>query len=699
MRTALLFLCLAVFAGDALAATDVKVTFTLNTTDANGAPVTQSRSYWIYRPDNLSRTNSVPMILYLEAGGDAPMTFAHRLADQAGFVLVSCTFQGNSFGTVWNSDNPRISGFEDMDYATAVIDRVTLSDNGNDAFICGLSKGGHMAYAYACERPDQLKAACSVDEFMGLASNIPAAPLPIIAFHGTADSNVPYTMGKDSVDAWRTINGLMSATAITTYESSPLILGKVTQATWRSGIGGTQVAFVTIIGGGHEYALPGMRTGYDCTAGMWAFFSQFLTRTQAAPKIVSQPVNNIQFNSQPASFWVTATGKAPLAYQWQKNGTNIPGATSNWFTTPATTPADNGSTFRAVVTNDSGSVTSAMATLTVNAAPAGPMITTQPASLTVTTGQPFTFSVTATGAAPLSYQWKKNGMDIAGAITASFTNSAAITPDSGTAYSGVVSNSAGSVTSSGATLRVNAATGAPIVITNPMRPRVLTNQTGIFSVTAKSMTPMSHQWQKGTLTANMVNIPGATNATYPTPVTTLADHLTLFRCVVSNSAGNVTSASEMLFVTTAVKPPTDITSSLTAAGQTGASFSYTIISSGGTTPITFNANPLPDGLSVDPGTGVISGTPAAAGTTRVALGARNAAGSGPTRTLVLTVTVPRNPAATNLTWGAESSADLTGWNASDTTILQNTAGFFIVRDHFPIATNAHRFLRVKISDL
>src|SRR5450756_40510 len=79
--------------------------------------VTQSRSYWIYRPDNLSRTNSVPMILYMEAGGDAPMTFAHRLADQAGFVLVSCTFQGNSFGTVWNSDNPRISGFEDMDYA------------------------------------------------------------------------------------------------------------------------------------------------------------------------------------------------------------------------------------------------------------------------------------------------------------------------------------------------------------------------------------------------------------------------------------------------------------------------------------------------------------------------------------------------------------------------------------------------------
>lgn len=150
---------------------------------------------------------------------------------------------------------------------------------------------------------------------------------------------------------------------------------------------------------------------------------------------------------------------------------------------------------------------------------------------------------------------------------------------------------------------------------------------------------MTYQWQKGTFTGNMANILGATNATYTTPVTTLADHLTLFRCVVSNSAGNATSATEMFFVTTAVKAPTDITSLLTAFGQTGIFFSYPIISSGGTTPITFSASPLPGGLSVDSSTGLISGAPTTAGTTRVALGASNTAGSGPTRTLVLTVTV------------------------------------------------------------
>ena len=766
--TAVWFLFMAAAAGDAFAATDVKVTFTLNTTDADGDPLVENRYYWIYRPDNLPKTTPVPMILCMSSGGDDPMTFFHRMADQAGFVLVSCSFSGNSAGGSWNNGDPTIDGFEDMDYATAVIGRVTQSDNCNDAFMCGLSKGGHMAYAYVCARPDKLKAACSVDEFMGLASNIPTAPVPILAIHGTADTAVPYTMGKDSADAWRTLDGLLNATAITTYEASPLLSGKVTQATWRGGAGGTQVAFVTIIGGVHEYALPTSRTGYDCTAGMWAFFSQFLTSAQAVPKIVSQPVNNIQLSGQPASFWVAATGNAPLAYQWQKNGTNLPGATVNWFTTPATTLADNGSTFRAVVTNSSGSVTSAVTTLTVNAAPADPMITSLPATLTVTAGQPFNVSIAAAGTAPLHYQWKKNGMDLVGATSASYSNSAAITPDCGAVYSVVVSNSAGSVTNSAASLTVLAASGAPILITNPGRSRVLTNQMGSFSVTAWSKTPMSYQWQKGTFTTAMVNIPGATNATYTTPLTTLSDHLTLFRCVVTNPAGNATSACEMLFVTSTATAPTGFASPLTAFAQAGVPFSYTVVPDSGTWPITFSASPLPNGLSLVPSTGVISGTPAAAGTTQVALGASNTAGSAPARTLVLTVTLTppvipialwrsghfgasaynpdiagdgadpdgdgvrnileyatgtdplaadlpswlsyglengfltasaaRNLQATNVTWSAEASADLKVWNTTDTTLLQDTASLFKVRDNFAVATNPCRFLRLKISE-
>ena len=60
MRTAALFLCSLTLAGTGLAATEVRVDFTLNTTAVNGAPLRQSRYYYLYRPDNLSKATPVP---------------------------------------------------------------------------------------------------------------------------------------------------------------------------------------------------------------------------------------------------------------------------------------------------------------------------------------------------------------------------------------------------------------------------------------------------------------------------------------------------------------------------------------------------------------------------------------------------------------------------------------------------------------
>ncbi|HKN75788.1 MAG TPA: choice-of-anchor D domain-containing protein [Candidatus Acidoferrum sp.] len=86
-----------------------------------------------------------------------------------------------------------------------------------------------------------------------------------------------------------------------------------------------------------------------------------------------------------------------------------------------------------------------------------PSITAEPASCTVTAGQTATFSVVATGTAPLSYQWQQNGANIAGATGASYTTPATTTAQSGTTFDVVVSSTAGSVTSTSATLTVNAA--------------------------------------------------------------------------------------------------------------------------------------------------------------------------------------------------------------------------------------------------
>jgi len=113
-------------------------------------------------------------------------------------------------------------------------------------------------------------------------------------------------------------------------------------------------------------------------------------------------------------------------------------------------------------------VTSNAATLTVSAAAVAPSITTQPASQTVTVGQTATFSVVATGTAPLSYQWMKNGTAISGGTSLSYTAPATTSADNGSQFTAVVSNTAGNVTSNAATLTVNPA--QPLQITTTSLP-------------------------------------------------------------------------------------------------------------------------------------------------------------------------------------------------------------------------------------
>jgi hypothetical protein len=96
-------------------------------------------------------------------------------------------------------------------------------------------------------------------------------------------------------------------------------------------------------------------------------------------------------------------------------------------------------------------------------APVPPQISAQPQNATVNAGQTATFSVTATGTAPLSYQWMRNSTAISGATSASYTTPATSSGDSGASFTVTVSNSAGSVTSNAATLSVT--TSTPVAAT------------------------------------------------------------------------------------------------------------------------------------------------------------------------------------------------------------------------------------------
>ncbi len=128
---------------------------------------------------------------------------------------------------------------------------------------------------------------------------------------------------------------------------------------------------------------------------------------------------------------------------------------------------------------------SGCATMSTNPNPGGtaPNITAQPVSATVTIGQHAIFSVGATGAAPLNYQWRKNSANISGATGSSYTTPATTSGDNGAKFDVVVTNSLGSMTSGAATLTVSSAATLQSIAVTPATPSIAAGATQQFTAT------------------------------------------------------------------------------------------------------------------------------------------------------------------------------------------------------------------------
>ncbi len=163
-----------------------------------------------------------------------------------------------------------------------------------------------------------------------------------------------------------------------------------------------------------------------------------------ATVITGQPQAQAVVQGANATFAVTASGMPAPGYQWRYNGARLDGATGSAYTVVNAQPADAGS-YTVVVTNSGGSVTSAVAILTVNV-PAS-VSTPLASSLVVTQGDSFTLCLSAAGTSPLSYQWRYNGVSLGGATDSCYMRSNVQTNDAGT-YSVIVTNVAGRLTNS-----------------------------------------------------------------------------------------------------------------------------------------------------------------------------------------------------------------------------------------------------------
>lgn len=251
-----------------------------------------------------------------------------------------------------------------------------------------------------------------------------------------------------------------------------------------------------------------------------------------------------------------------------------------------------------------------------------PRITSHPQSLAVAVGKSAAFSVTSLGMAPLSYQWRVNGTNLAngdrfsGVASANLNISGLVPSDDG-GYDVVVTNIFGAATSQVATLTVLI---PPFITTPPADWTTIVGSNSTVQVVASGTAPLSYQWRKGTtVLANGARISGVTTDTLAINGALTSDAGN-YSVVITNLVGSITSAVARL---TVLVPP-KITSATNLNGRQGAPLTYTITATG-TTPITFGTEGLPLGLSLVPESGIISGTPTVTGVFNVVLFATNAA--------------------------------------------------------------------------
>jgi hypothetical protein len=307
------------------------------------------------------------------------------------------------------------------------------------------------------------------------------------------------------------------------------------------------------------------------------------------PEIGFQPASRTNNAGTTATFTVNAGGAAPLSYSWVKNGTttlvdggNISGATTATLTLTGVLAADAG-TYTCVVANSYGSVTSSGAILTVK----DPVITSQPANLTLPPGATANYSVVASGTPTLTYLWYSNavamadgitgsGSTVSGSATANLSISGITTGDAAT-YTCAVTNGLGSgLLSSGGTLTIldPAITSSPQNVTNNF------GGSAVFNVTAAGTGPFTYGWQfNGVTLSNGGNVSGSSTATLTLNPISYLDAGN-YAAVVTNNLGNSVTSSPAILV---VKDPVITSQPVATTNVAGTTATFSVTAAGSAT--------------------------------------------------------------------------------------------------------------------
>ena len=310
-----------------------------------------------------------------------------------------------------------------------------------------------------------------------------------------------------------------------------------------------------------------------------------VTDSVPAPVIVSAVQSQTVTAGSDVSFTVVASG-SDLTYQWQFNGSNLPGATGSTLNLTGVQLADAGS-YTVLVTNPGGTVAST-ATLSVTAGTSvqPPVILSGPQSQTAIVGTDVTLTVQS-GGTDLTYQWQHNGTNIAGATDSSLSLTNVQPTDAGT-YTVIVTNPGGSVTSS-ATLVVTGTTVEPPTIISQPESQSVTAGTNVTLTVEAGGTDLTYQWQH-----NGTNIAGATDSSLSLTNVQPTDAGT-YTVIVTNPGGTTTTDPIVLTVTDSVPAPVIVSAVQSQTVTAGSDVSFTVVASGSdlTYQWQFNGSNLP----------------------------------------------------------------------------------------------------------
>lgn len=272
--------------------------YLLNRTNGTLVSSGQKREYLLYVPQSYDRAKPTPLVISLHASMNWPaaqmgISQWNKAADEHGFIVVYPAGTGTGPGT-WFMEAARTpSLMPDVRFISELLDTLGAAYNIDPARIYanGLSNGGGMAFVLSCTLSHRIAAIGAVAAAQSLPWNwcADSRPVPMIAFHGTADRIVPYNGGKvwiapapfPSVPTWAANWARRNRCGPNPIES--VVAADVTRLEYTDCADDAAVVLYTVRGGGHSWPggkpLPEWIAGstsrnIDATNQMWAFFRE-----------------------------------------------------------------------------------------------------------------------------------------------------------------------------------------------------------------------------------------------------------------------------------------------------------------------------------------------------------------------------------------------------------------------------------------